>query len=117
MIGYGIKGFAESTATETENNTLHLFNGDRYLQFNYEVANATIAMSHDRRMSAGHAGLLEAGLHRVLVRRDSSYKDPQPYSCYLKTGFMSAIDFSARLFCIACAKNRLNFFIRLTSLL
>ena len=61
------RGF--SSTTKVDDQLLHLFNGNKEAQFYYEAANATIAVSRARRMNAGHAGLLEAGLRRALKDR------------------------------------------------
>jgi hypothetical protein len=55
--------------TKVDDALLPLFNGRKDVQFYYDAANKIIDLSRSRRMSASHAGLLEAGLRRAVQQR------------------------------------------------
>lgn len=55
--------------TKIDDALLHGFKGRKDAQFWYGVATSLLTLSRDRRMSAGHAGLLEAGMRRAVNER------------------------------------------------
>lgn len=91
MLTYMLRSFARETATQLEEQTLHLFNGDGGLQLHHEVANATIAASRDRRMNAGHAGLIEVGAKRAFLNRMKYHKGTEYMRPDLAEGHADAL--------------------------